>query len=158
MARLLASPGRIVLTATKSAFERNEARFGRYFVDAFAKDGADVDKDSRVSLQEAFRYAEAEVKRFYENEGRLATEHAVLADAGGMAPRFFLSPGAAARAGGDPRLTALHARKDTLDDQVRGLRSRKEGMTADAYDRELERLLVALAEVSQEIRAREGKP
>jgi hypothetical protein len=158
MAQLLAAPGRVVLTATRSAFERNEARFGRYFVDAFAKDGADIDKDNRVSLLEAFTYAQAEVKRFYETEGRLATEHAVLADAEGLAPRFFLAPGAAARAGGDAQLTALYARKDTLGDQVRRLRTRKESMAADAYDRELERLLVSLAEVSQEIRSRERTP
>jgi len=158
MARLLAAPGRVVLTATKSSFERNEARFGRYFVDAFAKEGADTDKDDRVSLLEAFTYAQAEVKRFYETEGRLATEHAQLADSSGLAARFFLSPGAAARAGGDAQLTALHARKDTLDDAVRRLRARKDAMQPEAYERELERLLVALAEVSQEIRGRERSP
>jgi hypothetical protein len=158
MAQLLAAPGRLVLTATKSSFERNEARFGRYFVDAFAKDGADIDKDNRVSIQEAFTYAQAEVKRFYETEGRIVSEHAVLVDADGLAPRFFLAAGAAARAGGNAELAALYARKDTLDDQVRTLRGRKDAMAADAYDRELERLLVALAEVSQEIRSREGKP
>ena len=57
---------RVIITATKTAFERNESHFGRYFVDAFAKDGADADKDGRVSLLEAFRYAALETKRFYD--------------------------------------------------------------------------------------------
>ena len=155
MLRVLAAPRRVVLTATKSAFERNETQFARHFVDAFAKDGADTDKDDRVSLFEAFTYAQQEVKRFYETEGRLATEHAQIADQDELSRRFFLAPGAAARSSGDPRLAALHARKDSLEEQVRRLRNRKEAMAADAYERELERLLVSLAETTQEIRQRE---
>ena len=152
MLPLLAAPGRVVLTATRSAFERNESQFARFFVDAFAKDGADADKDDRVSLLEAFRFAEAEVKRFYETEGRLATEHAQLADDGQLARRFFLTPGTAVRAGADPRLAALYAERSALDEQVQALRRRKAAMATDAYERELERLLVALAEKSEEIR------
>lgn len=156
MLAVLRAPGRVVLTATKSAFERNESRFGRYFVEAFTKDGADTDKDDRISLLEAFNYAAAEVKRFYENAGRLATEHPQLADDDQLARAFFLTAGAPARAAGDPRLAGLYARRDSLDAQVRRLRDRKGSMEADAYERELERLLVALAETSEEIRKREG--
>jgi hypothetical protein len=160
MLPVLAAPSRVVLTATKSAFERNETQFARFFVDAFAKDGADTDKDGRVSLAEAFTFADAEVKRFYESAGRLATEHAQLADSDQLARRFFLSPGTAARAGGNPQLAALHAQKDSLDERVRVLRNRKESMPADEYERELERLLVALAEKTLEIRRLEkgGNP
>ena len=158
MVPVLSAPGRVVLTATKSAFERNESQFGRFFVDAFAKDGADTDKDGRVSLFEAFTFAQTEVKRFYETAGRLATEHAQIADSDELSKRFFLSAGAAVQAGGDPRLTALYAQKDSLEQQVRALRGRKEGMAADAYERDLERLLVALAEKTQEIRVLERKP
>ena len=50
------------------------------FVDALTKDVADTDKDGRVSLLEAFRYAAAETKRFYDNDTRLQTEHAQLDD------------------------------------------------------------------------------
>ena len=71
-----------MITATKSAFERNESKFARFFVDALSKDGADADKDDRVSLLEAFRYAAAETKRFYENETKLQTEHAQFDDMG----------------------------------------------------------------------------
>ena len=58
-------------------------------MDAFAKDGADTDKDGRVSLLEAYTYAQAEVKRFYEVDGRLATEHSQIADNDQLARRFF---------------------------------------------------------------------
>lgn len=159
MLPVLAGPGRVVMTATKSAFERNESQFARFFVDALARDGADTDKDGRVSLLEAFRYADSETKRFYETEGRLATEHAQLADDGQLARRFFLTGGAArgagARAGSDARLASLYAERQTLDEQIQALKQRKSGMTVDAYEQELERLLLLLALKSREIRQAE---
>ena len=98
----------MIITATKSAFERNESHFAQFFVDALTKDVADTDKDGRVSLLEAFRYAVVETKRLYENDTRLQTEHAQLDDMGAkdgvadpdgktgqgvLARRFFLDGG-----------------------------------------------------------------
>ena len=156
MLPVLVAPNRVIMTATKSAFERNESQFARFFVDAFARDGADTDKDSRVSLLEAFRYADAETRRFYENEGRLATEHAQLADDGQLARRFFLASGTSARGASDPRLTALYGDRFTLDEQIQTLKKRKATMTADAYERALEELLLTLARTSREIRKLEA--
>jgi hypothetical protein len=154
MLPVLAAPGRVVMTATKSAFERNESQFARFFVDAVARDGADTDKDGRVSLLEAFRYADSETKRFYESEGRLATEHAQLADDGQLARRFFLAGGSPAPAGGgsESRVASLNAEQQALDEQIRALKARKSGMTTEAYERELERLLLTLALKSREVR------
>ncbi len=110
MLALVSSPTRVVVTATKSAFERNESQFGRFFVDALSKDGADTDKDTRISLLEAFKYAEAETKRFYETDGRLATEHPQIADEGQLARRFFLARQRGTAAGGveRPARRAVH--------------------------------------------------
>jgi hypothetical protein len=152
MAERLAAPGRVVITATTSAFERNESHFGSFFVAAFAREGADTDKDNRVSLLEAFRYAEAETKRLYDDDGRLATEHARLVDRSAMAPQFFLTPGAAASGVTTERLATLYAERAALDEQVQLLKARKASMSQDAYETELERLLVALALTAREIR------
>ena len=38
-----------VIAATKSGMERNEARFGQYFVEAFAGESADTDKDGHIT-------------------------------------------------------------------------------------------------------------
>lgn len=81
----LAAPGRVVVTATRNAGERNETLFGGYFVAAFTGDGADTDKDGRVSLLEAFTYATRETRRAYEDQKLLLTEHARL-DGDGDAP------------------------------------------------------------------------
>jgi hypothetical protein len=174
MIPVLSAPNRVVITATKSAFERNESRFGEFFVRAFASDGADTDKDGRISVLEAFRYATTETKRLYENESRLQTEHAQLDDdgdktghpepdgktgEGALARRFFLDVGgsAAARASNDPRLAPLYAEKFAIEEQLEALKKRKSGMSAEAYDNELEKLLIELALKSRSIREIEGR-
>ena len=168
----LSAKNRIVVTATKSSYERNETLFPRFFVAAFTTPGADTDKDERVSLLEAFVYAKREVARAYETDTRLPTEHAMLDDDGdrrgsaepdpragdGSRARRFIIGGAttaAAAAASTPGGSELVAKKTQLEAQVDSLRRRKETMAADAYERELERLLVELAQVSQTIR--EGK-
>ena len=151
MIDVVKSPTRVVMTATKSAYQRNESQFARYFVDAFAQDGADIDKDNRVSLLEAFKYAEAETKRFYETDGKLATENAQIADQSSLAARFFLASDAVATSD-NPRLNTLYTERTSLDSQIQELKGKKAAMSAEAYDTELETLLVSLARKSREIR------
>lgn len=174
MVPTLSAPGRIVLTATRTAFERNESQFGRYFVAAVAGDGADVDKDGRVSLLEAYRFADAETRRHYENASKLRSEHAQLDDDGDgkataapdgragdgvAARRFFLDADRIASrvASSDPRLAQLYRDRFVAEDQIETLKARKAGMEIEAYEAELERLLLALARTSREIRQLEGR-
>ena len=82
MLQVVSGPNRVVITATKSSFERNESLFAGFFVNALTGEGADTDKDGRVSLLEAFNYAVAETKRAYETQSHLLTEHAQLDDNG----------------------------------------------------------------------------
>jgi hypothetical protein len=178
MLPVVSAPNRVVITATKSAFERNESHFAQFFVDAFAKDVADTDKDGRISLLEAFRYAVTETKRVYETDTKLQTEHAQLDDAGAktgvadpdgrtteglLARRFFLDAGTGGSAGGarlasnDPQLAALYKDKYAIEEQIDQLRAKKASMSADAYDDALEALLVQLARKAKTIRELEGR-
>ena len=178
MLPILSAPNRVVITATKSAFERNESHFAQFFVDAFAKDVADADKDGRVSLLEAFRYAVTETKRVYETDTKLQTEHAQLDDIGAktgvadpdgrtteglLARRFFLDAGVAGGAAGarlassDPQLAALYKDKYAIEEQIDQLRTKKASMSADAHDDALEALLVQLARKAKTIRELEGR-
>ena len=173
MLPVVSGPNRIVITATKSAFERNESQFARFFVDALSKDVADVDKDGRVSMLEAFRYANVETKRVYENETKLQTEHAQFDDMGLkvgvadpdgrekqglLARRFFLDGGMSASiSANDPQLAALYKDKFALEDRIDALRTKKSSMAADAYDDALEDLLVNLARKAKTIREMEGR-
>jgi hypothetical protein len=174
--KAVAQPGRAVLTATKSGMERNQTVFPRYFVTAYAEDVADTDKDGRVSLLEAFVFAQRETVRSYEQDGRLLTEHAVLDDngdgsgvaepgegndEGALASAFHLG---VRRAVADqpppdasPALQALYAKKQQLEQQIAALRGRKSTLPESEYQKQLEPLLIELALASQEIRKLEGK-
>ena len=172
MLPVVSAPNRVIITATKSSFERNESRFAQFFADALSKDVADTDKDGRVSLLEAFRYAVIETKRVYETDTRLQTEHAQLDDMGAkdgvaepdgrtgqglFARRFFFDAGISRAAANDPRLAALYKDKFALEDQIDSLKIKKTSMTADSYDDALEVLLVQLARKAKSIRELEGK-
>ena len=56
----------------------------------------------------------------------------------------------------DPKLRALYLERQDLERQVENLRLMKEGMAAEKYQAELERLATALALKAREIRTAEG--
>lgn len=151
---VLAAPGRVVVTATRSALQRNESLFGEHFVQGLAGDAADADKDGRVSVLEAFAFAQKEVARRYASTNRLQTEQARLSDSTLAARIAFGAPSRPA----DPRIGALVAERQQLEAEVAALRARKDAMDAAAYEAALERLLLAIAEKTRAIRAAGGTP
>ncbi len=78
----LSSPGRVIVTATRSGNEQGFARFGEYLSTAIDSPEADLDHDDEVSILEAFLRAAGDVSRFYSSEARIATEHALIDDNG----------------------------------------------------------------------------
>ncbi len=152
--RVLAGPRRIVLTATKSSVERNDTRFAGHFVRGLETDEADANKDGRTTVLEAFDYARRAVEREYETDSRMLTEHAVLSDST-LASTTALGGRTTST---NPRVAALVAERQALEEQVAALRAKKATMSEDAYERELERLLIAVAEKTQAIRAAGGAP
>lgn len=78
----LSAPGRIVITATKSATERNETIFPEFLAEALNSETADRDKNGDLSLLEVFNHAAELTARWYEDSGHLATEHPVMDDTG----------------------------------------------------------------------------
>jgi hypothetical protein len=151
---VLAGRGRIIVTATKTAIERNETTFGLPFVRGLTGTEADRDKDGRVSVFEAFEYAKKEVARAYEADNRMLTEHAVLSDSALARTISFGAP----RGPSSPRVIALVAERQDLESQVAALRAKKATMDSTSYSRELERLLLLMADKTQAIRAAGGKP
>lgn len=149
---VLTAPGRIVVTATRSAVERNDAEFLQHFTRALTTDDADANKDGRLSVLEAFHFARTEVTKSYETSNRMLTEHAVLSDSV-AASRVSFGRRVATT---DPRVAALLAERQALESEVAALRARKASMEPPAYEAELERLLLAIAEKSAAIRAAGG--
>ena len=161
-AKGLAGPGRTIVTATRTGGERNETRFPAFFVEAFTGEGADRDRNGRISVQEAFEYARTKVQQAFEREGYVQSEHATLEDGGsGLAGTLFLESDRAKSAEiatvSDPALRAALEQKRDLEDQVAGLRLRKPSMPPEQYDQELERLVTALAQKTRAIQQLEGK-
>ena len=170
----LSAPGRTIITATRNGAEQFTTLFGGYFVEAFSTAGADMDKNQRLSMLEAFQYAKAEVARAYEREGLLATEHAMLDDngdkTGSQEPAATAADGklAASMSFGsaadnaplpaDPKLRALYLERRDLERRVEALRLLKDSMPAAKYTSELERLVTELALKTREIRTLEGPP
>lgn len=158
----LAGPGRTIVTATRTGGERNETRFPPFFVEAFTGDGADRDRNGRTSVQEAFEFATARVKQQVEREGYVLSEHATLDDGGaGAAGTVYLESERARSAEiasvSNPALRAALEETRQIEDQIAGLRLRKPSMPADEYDKELERLVTALALKTRTIRQLETK-
>ncbi len=244
----LSGQNRTIITATKTARERNETKFGGFFVDAIAGraaapaevtleadpigatilmpdgavdslpaevganrpsldipapvsvipldepvepapddapempadlgDAADINKDGRISLLEAFNFTRQEVARVYERDGLLLTEHAMLDDNGDgqgseepdpiavgadgrIAQTLFFAPAsthaAARRDTDDPAVRAAYAARDEIQQRIAAHQMLKDGMDPALYDEELERLFIELALKNREIRQLEAE-
>ncbi len=164
----LSAKGNIVITATRSGQEQNATRFAEYFVAALGNPEADTDKNNRVSVLEAFDYAGKLTNDFYQQKGRLVTEHALLDDNGDGTghPKPEAGDGALAKttyfdslpqqqAGGDAELAKLFSERLRLEGEIEQLKIRKEQMKEEEYENALEKLLIDLAKVSQSIKAKQ---
>jgi hypothetical protein len=167
----LSGPGRTIITATRNGAETYDTLFGGYFIDALTSDAADLDKNRRISVSEAFQFATAEVARAYEREGLLVTEHAMLDDDGdkegtqkitattkdgkvsGIVSLGTLDKGPSST---DPKLVALYQERQELERRIEGLRLLKDQMEPAKYQSQLETLGLELARKTQEIRAAEA--
>lgn len=168
--KTLSAPGRVVISATASGREYFATLFGEHFVAAFAAPGADRDKDQRISMLEAFDFARREVRRAFEKEKKILTEHALLDDNGdgegstepgefasdgALAERVYLQQAPALALGAAPELVAMIARKQALEESIVDLKRRRENFEHDDYYAQLELLLVDLTLLGRDIRALE---
>jgi len=167
----LSAPGRLIVTATRSGYEENFARFGRFMAESIADPSADLDKDGQTSVLESFIMASRQVGEFYESEGRLATEHALLDDNGdglGTSADFFRGVRAVKKPAGGASVDGLRAsqihlvkssqemelsskaraRRDDMERAIESLRERKASLPEEEYYQQLERLLLEFARIN----------
>jgi hypothetical protein len=166
----LSAKDRTIITATRTDGERNQTRYGEFFAEALSTGDADMDKDGRVSMLEAFTWARRRVVESYERDGQLLTEHAVLDDNGDgkgtddpgqpggdgtVARTLFLSAGASQAVPGadtDPELRALAEKRQAIEDRITALKASKDRTDPAVYASELERLLIELARTNAAIK------
>lgn len=118
----LSGKNRVIVTATKSGSEQNFARFGQFFAAAFGSINADLDHDDSVSVKEAFLRAAADADRFYKEQGRLPTEHALLDDNGDRKGSSYLLVRGTTQSKGDGKVDGALASRFSIpvtNDRVR---------------------------------------
>ncbi len=177
----LSATNRVIITATRSGYEQNFARFGQYFAETLSDPEADLDKDGTISLLESFLIASRRTAEFYKVENRLATEHALLDDNGdgmGTPADWFRGLRAVKKAKEDAAVDGLlaqqfhlkpaqgeqilstedQARRDALERAVLLFREKKGQMPEETYYTELEKLLLPLARFYQSQTNRPSTP
>ena len=164
----LSADGRIVITATRSGSEQNATVFADHLIAGLVDGAADADKNGRVSVLEAFNYATKATADWYKQKNRLATEHALIDDNadgagheeatagdGAVAKVVYLDSKNIEEAAGDVEVGRLVKERQRLEEEVEKLKARKSEMKQEEYESELERLLVELAKVNQQIKAKQ---
>jgi len=169
----LSATNRVIVSAARSGYEQNYARFGQYFAEAVADSEADLDKDGQTSLLEAFLMASRRVAEFYNTAGRLASEHALLDDNGdglGTPADWFRGIRAVKKAQGSASVDGLRAQqfvlirseqerklppplraqRDELELAIARLREAKGQTAENDYYSKLEKLLVELARLYEQ--------
>jgi hypothetical protein len=163
----LEKPKRVVITATKTGTEKNATVFARYWIEGMRDPAADSDKNEIVTALEVFRYAEEKTAKFYETQKRLATEHALIEDAGkgegvkipspengeGLTAQRFalLHLGASAAQIRDPAKLMLLKKKEELEASIDDLKYRKASMAVQEYRQQLQVFLMELARTQAEL-------
>lgn len=150
----LAQAGRTVITATRHGREGNASLFGGFWEQALDAPAADVDKDDRISADEAFRFAERALAAYYEDHQRIATEHPRLEGDAGSFIVARTSPGEPV----EPELLHLVGRVDELTAAIDELKSDRRVLTDDDYFAKLQDLLLELAQVDQELKLKQQDP
>lgn len=144
--------GNILITATRNGVERNATHFGKYFAEALTDSAADLNKNNNVSIQEAFDFAAHNVEAWFEEGGRLATEHPQLRGEG--AAQFSLarlddSP----LETGNPQTERLQQQRLALEAEIEELQLRRSEMSNAEYIEKLQALILQSAAVSEQIDA-----
>ncbi len=163
----LAGPDRVIITATNSPSQQFHTTFPDAFLQSLTAPEADLDKNGRLSLFEAFTHASRLVKQYYDQKGTMATETAVIDDNGDGKGRLAAADGTDGSvaaltyldpppviATSDPELQKLLTRQQALTEQVDELRRRRATMPEAEFTKQLETLLIDLAAVSRDVRLR----
>jgi hypothetical protein len=159
----LSGQNRVIISATDTSAQKYDTVFPEYFIKGLAEVSADNDKNGRLSVFEAFSYANQAVKQYYDQQGQLATERSLIDDNGVtinmhvpaqpasagaqpaapptavLARMTYLDPEPGSTTA-NPVLAALQKQKASLEAQIEGLKLRKGELTQPQYDAELERL------------------
>ncbi len=169
----LSAPGRILISATRSRAEKYDTIFAPFFIESLINHAGDRDKNTRLSLWEAFQYARTTTEKWYSDQNRLPTEHPTLDDNGDAL--FSTDPDPTKNDGRLAQIAYLDLLKSSLPSAISTgkntetarqlmaqmldyersillLRNRKAELLKDEYRQQLEPLLIDLARTTRKLR------
>ncbi len=180
---VLSGENSILCTATKSVDEINATEYMEFFIQGLEEGNADTNRDERISFLEACRHAAELTLQWYENQGIIPTEHAILDDNGdGLGTRLVYSDNASEESTGEE--TAANSSKDgqkadqfylknfsfpknvpqqlidtyvSTIDQINDLKSKQAEMDENGYYKKLESLLILAAKTNRTIHQHTSK-
>ncbi len=146
-----------VITATRDGRETNAVVFHRFWTEALQARSADVNKDQRISAEEAFQHTASAVAAHYERAGRIATEHPRLEGAAAPFTVAVLGPARPQPPADDPAVARLVERSETLTRRIDELKAARKSLAMEDYFAQLQELLLELAVVERDLkRSRDG--
>ena len=165
----MSARNRIIVAAARSG-EKEEGMFYEHFLAGMKGLAADENKDKKISVWEAFKFASAGIERVYKEQTRLQTEHPGLSANGApqvasntseqeapvLARVTSLNADRVATVS-DPRLQALLTEKRAIEQRIETLRLDKNLLPEAEYDKRLEDLIVELTRKNQQIQEQEKK-
>lgn len=164
----LSAQNRIVITANDSAAQTFETVMPPFLLAAYTDQAADLDKNGKTSIWEAFTFISAKVRGYFEQHAQLATEHPMIDDDGDgvgrlldeqgpdgiLARTTYLRSDAIAEDTTNPQRTTMLRRRAELEQQLEELRARKESMPLDDYEDAIEKVLLEIARLDKALRSR----
>ncbi len=165
----LSGLNRIIITATKTGRQRTDTYFPKFLIAAFQTEAADLNKDSRLSVLEVFKYAAQSTAKQYADGNHLATEHALLDDSGDakgvmetkidesnegrLASTTYFTKAAVSLAANsaNPTIARLLTEKQKVEEKIRDVQAAKSSYSEASYFSKLEPLFIRLAIINDEL-------
>jgi hypothetical protein len=165
----IAAKNRLIIASSRSG-EKEPANFYDYFLQGLKGLAADEDKDKKISIWEAFKFANAGVDRFYKEQQRIQTEHSGLSANGAaqvaanigdqdvpVLARVTSFNADRPVVVSDPRLQTLLTELKAIDTRIEELRLQKSLLPEAEYDKRLEDLVIERTRKNLQVQEQQKK-
>ncbi|MBI2424363.1 MAG: hypothetical protein HYV27_16145 [Candidatus Hydrogenedentes bacterium] len=164
----LSGAARTIVTSTNSVEERNATEFMEYFIGAIESGDGDRNQDGQISVLEAADQAATAAQSWYESQGLIVSEHALIDDNGDRLGTRLPLAGAPAAASDDgtlaaalllqPKIYSAAVPKEAIEayraavESVEVWKAQKATQDEDTYYTELEKRLLVMARAGRVVR------
>ena len=151
----LKGDNRLIITATRSAAQKNLSLFSRFWAEGAALQAADVNRNDLIDVQELYEYASLAVATYYEEAALIASEASMIE---GNNPHSFpiARVGRLAAAPLTAGTELLVRERDSVEAQLEALRAERTNLSDDEYFGRLQNLMIEMGRIQRQIDAATG--